>query len=101
MSSIRESFMKLYLVSLGAGLFVGIIYALMQVRSPAPPAIALIGLLGMLVGEQIVPTVQRLLSDQPVTVSWFKAECAGKITGIDHSPAPATAIRDCGSDDPA
>jgi len=28
--------MKLYLVSLGAGILVGIIYALMQVRSPAP-----------------------------------------------------------------
>ncbi|MDW3689388.1 DUF1427 family protein, partial [Cupriavidus sp. CV2] len=29
--------MKLYIVSLGAGILVGIIYALMQVRSPAPP----------------------------------------------------------------
>jgi len=92
--------MKLYLVSLGAGLFVGIIYALMQVRSPAPPAIALIGLLGMLVGEQIVPTVQRLISGEPVTVSWFKAECAGKITGIDHQPAAAEQAQ-CRSDDAA
>lgn len=46
--------MKLNLVSFGAGILVGIIYALLQVRSPAPPAIALLGLLGMLIGEQVV-----------------------------------------------
>jgi len=39
--------MKIYLVSLATGILVGLIYALLQVRSPAPPAIALIGLLGM------------------------------------------------------
>ena len=38
--------MKLYLMSLGAGLLVGIIYALIDVRSPAPPIIALVGLFG-------------------------------------------------------
>ena len=43
--------MKLYLMSLSAGLLVGIIYALIDVRSPAPPIIALVGLLGILVGE--------------------------------------------------
>lgn len=80
--------MKLYVVSLGAGVLVGIIYALMQVRSPAPPAVALIGLLGMLVGEQVVPPVKRLLSGQSVTVSWFHAECVPKITGV---PAKAEA----------
>lgn len=41
--------MKLYLMSLSAGLLVGIIYALIDVRSPAPPIIALVGLLGILV----------------------------------------------------
>ena len=53
--------MKPYLLSLGAGLVVGIVYSLMSVRSPAPPVIALIGLLGILLGEHIVPVVQRLL----------------------------------------
>lgn len=80
--------MKLYIISLGAGLLVGIIYALMQVRSPAPPAIALIGLLGMLMGEQIVPTVKRLIAGEPVTVAWFRAECVTKITGVE-APKPA------------
>jgi XapX domain-containing protein len=79
--------MKLYIVSLAAGVLVGIIYALMQVRSPAPPVVALIGLLGMLVGEQLVPPVKRLLAGQPVTASWFQAECMPKITGT-----PATSV---------
>jgi XapX domain-containing protein len=73
--------MKLYLVSLGAGILVGIIYTLLQVRSPAPPVIALIGLLGMLVGEQVVPVAKRLLAGEPITVAWFKSECIPKITG--------------------
>jgi XapX domain-containing protein len=47
--------MKLYLFSLAAGMFVGLIYSLLEVRSPAPPAVALIGLLGMLIGEQAIP----------------------------------------------
>ena len=40
--------MKLYLLSLGAGLLVGIVYSLLNVRSPAPPVVALVGLLGIL-----------------------------------------------------
>jgi XapX domain-containing protein len=53
--------MKPCLVSLGVGVLVGIIYALMNVRSPAPPVIALAGLLGILIGEQAVPLVKRLI----------------------------------------
>jgi len=43
--------MKLYLVSMVAGLFVGGLYALLQVRSPAPPLVALVGLCGIYLGE--------------------------------------------------
>lgn len=39
-----------YLVSLLMGLAMGASYGLAQVRSPAPPLIALVGLFGMLVG---------------------------------------------------
>jgi XapX domain-containing protein len=85
--------MKFYLVSLAAGLLVGCIYALLQVRSPAPPAIALIGLFGMLVGEQAVPIAKRLISGEPVTVSWFRAECVSRIGGIQPPPAPAPGPR--------
>jgi XapX domain-containing protein len=51
-----------YLVSLLAGLVVGVAYGLVQVRSPAPPLIALVGLLGILVGEQAVGLAKRHLS---------------------------------------
>jgi XapX domain-containing protein len=50
--------MRPYLISLVVGLAVGIMYGLIKVRSPAPPAIALVGLLGMLAGEQVVPMVK-------------------------------------------
>lgn len=43
-----------YVVSLVAGLGIGVIYGLVSVRSPAPPIIALVGLLGMLAGEAAV-----------------------------------------------
>jgi XapX domain-containing protein len=40
-----------YLLSIVVGLGIGVIYGLVSVRSPAPPIIALLGLLGMLAGE--------------------------------------------------
>lgn len=46
--------MSTELISLGAGVLIGLLYALLKVRSPAPPAVALVGLLGMLAGEQLV-----------------------------------------------
>ncbi|MDI7862700.1 XapX domain-containing protein [Rhizobiaceae bacterium n13] len=63
--------MKIYLLSLGAGLLVGVVYSLLNVRSPAPPVIALIGLLGILVGEQIVPFAKSLWGKEPAAVSWI------------------------------
>lgn len=63
--------MKLYLASLGAGLLVGIIYALLQVRSPAPPVVALIGLFGILIGEQIPPLAKRIWSQDQQAFGWM------------------------------
>ncbi|AKC69670.1 XapX domain-containing protein [Pandoraea oxalativorans] len=82
--------MKLYLVSLAVGVLVGIIYGGLGVRSPAPPAVALIGLLGMLIGEQVVPPVKRLLAGEPVNLVWFHRECVPKITGLPGPVAQAT-----------
>jgi XapX domain-containing protein len=62
---------KIYLLSLGAGLIVGIVYSLLNVRSPAPPVIALVGLLGILVGEQLIPFAKTLRSREPAAVSWL------------------------------
>ncbi|MCD7109480.1 XapX domain-containing protein [Rhizobium sp. DKSPLA3] len=63
--------MKVYLLSLGAGLLVGIVYSLLNVRSPAPPVIALVGLLGILVGEQVIPLAKSLWTREPAAVSWL------------------------------
>ena len=44
--------MKGLLISFVVGLLVGVAYGLIRVKSAAPPIIALIGLLGMVLGEQ-------------------------------------------------
>jgi XapX domain-containing protein len=48
-----------YVVSLLMGLVVGAAYGLVQVHSPAPPLIALVGLLGMVLGEQAIEMVKH------------------------------------------
>lgn len=83
--------MKVYLVALAAGALVGLIYALLQVRSPAPPVVALVGLLGMLIGEQSVPLVKRMLAREPITASWLRTHCVAQITGVSAKPADAAA----------
>lgn len=81
--------MKMYILSIAAGLLVGVIYALINVRSPAPPVIALVGLLGMLVGEQIPPLVRQWLKPQATQVSWLndhvKPHCFGELPGAQKS----------------
>jgi len=73
--------MKIYLLSLGAGLLVGVIYGVLNVRSPAPPVIALLGLLGILLGEQAVPLIKRMVSPEPVSTAWLKEECGQHLFG--------------------
>jgi XapX domain-containing protein len=68
----RATVMKMYLLSLGAGLLVGLIYSLLQVRSPAPPVIALVGLLGILVGEQLLPLARSMWTSDPAASSWLE-----------------------------
>ena len=73
--------MKMYVMSLGAGLLVGVIYGLLHVRSPAPPVIALVGLLGILAGEQVVPLVKRLISSESVSAAWVREQCVPHVFG--------------------
>jgi len=42
-----------YIISLAIGVAVGMTYGYLGFRSPAPPLVALIGLLGMQAGEQL------------------------------------------------
>lgn len=81
--------MKIYLVALAAGVLVGLIYALLQVRSPAPPIVALVGLLGILIGEQSVPLAKRMLAGEPITAGWLRTHCVAQITGVPAKPADA------------
>lgn len=64
--------MKPYLISVALGLLVGVIYAMFNVRSPAPPVIALVGLLGILVGEQLPPLVKKLWRPEAAATSWLQ-----------------------------
>lgn len=81
--------MKTWLVSLAVGLLAGVLYATLDIHSPAPPVIALLGLFGMLVGEQIIPIARRLFSREPLTLAWFRHECVPKISGTPPSAKAA------------
>jgi XapX domain-containing protein len=45
--------MKVLFISFAVGLLVGVLYGVIRVKSPAPPIVALLGLLGMVLGEQL------------------------------------------------
>jgi len=64
-----ETYMKGLFLSFVVGLGVGVIYALVRVKSPAPPIIALLGLLGMVIGEQLGIWMQTKKLDVPRAVS--------------------------------
>jgi XapX domain-containing protein len=74
--------MKIYLISAAAGILVGVIYSLLHVRSPAPPLVALVGLLGVLVGEQVIPVGKQLLAGGGPAAAWRRAQCAPHIFGL-------------------
>ncbi|WP_260928146.1 XapX domain-containing protein [Novosphingobium sp. 9] len=76
--------MKAYLFSLAAGLLVGVVYSLLGVRSPAPPMIALVGLLGILLGEQIIPLAGSMLAKNhlaEVVISECREHVLGRLPG--------------------
>ena len=74
--------MKVYLVSFGAGLLVGVVYSLLNVRSPAPPVVALVGLLGILVGEQIIPVAKNMLDGAHLAAAWRQSHGTPHIFGL-------------------
>jgi XapX domain-containing protein len=74
--------MRIYLVSLGAGVLVGVIYSLINVRSPAPPLVALVGLLGILFGEQIIPLGKQMLAGSALPAAWRESKCTSHVFGM-------------------
>ena len=89
-----------YLVSLGAGLLVGVVYGLLNVRSPAPPVVALVGLLGILAGEQIAPIAKRLASGQGLTPGWLRRNAASTSSARRRRQLPAIKVKNGATDDP-
>jgi len=57
--------MKVLFLSFVVGLGVGVLYGLIRVKSPAPPIVALLGLLGMVLGEQLGIWMQTKKLDVP------------------------------------
>ena len=76
--------MKFYIVSLAVGLLVGIIYGCLNVRSPAPPVIALVGLLGILLGEQIPSLVKQAWDKESSKQAWLNDQVKPHVFG--HLP---------------
>jgi XapX domain-containing protein len=74
--------MKVYVLSLGAGLLVGIIYSFLNVRSPAPPLVALVGLLGILIGEQVMPVGRQVIAGHSIQSAWRQLRCTSHIFGM-------------------
>jgi XapX domain-containing protein len=70
-----------YLISLAAGFVVGLLYCLVRVQSPAPPLIALAGLLGIVLGEHTIPVVRAHLFPDSVQVRQVE-------TSVGAKPAP-------------
>jgi XapX domain-containing protein len=73
--------MTVYLLSFGAGLLVGVVYGLLNVRSPAPPVVALIGLLGILLGEQILPVGRQIIAGTSIRTAWQQMRCGQHVFG--------------------
>ena len=73
--------MKVYLVSFAAGLLVGILYSMLDVRSPAPPVVALIGLLGILLGEQVLPVGRQMIAGTSIRTAWQHLRCGQHVFG--------------------
>jgi len=57
--------MKVLFLSFVVGLGVGALYGIIRVKSPAPPIVALLGLLGMVIGEQMGIWIQTKKLDVP------------------------------------
>jgi XapX domain-containing protein len=73
--------MKIYAISLVTGVLVGVIYGVLNVRSPAPPVVALIGLLGILVGEQLPPLLKHVIASQMSVATWARQQVEPHLFG--------------------
>lgn len=74
--------MAAYVTSLAAGVLIGVIYGLIHVRSPAPPLVALAGLLGILIGEQAIAHIKTRMIGNEQKQSSIDSSMASKVQSI-------------------
>ena len=74
--------MRLYLLSLVTGVLVGMIYNFLNGRSPAPPLVALVGLLGNLNGEQVIAIGRQVVAGTSLGRAWQQAKRASHMFGM-------------------
>ena len=53
--------MKAYVLALAVGLLVGVLYYLFNLKSPSPPFVVFVVLLGIVIGEKIIPLIKAML----------------------------------------
>ena len=86
--------MKVLFLSFVVGLGVGVLYGLIRVKSPAPPIVALLGLLGMVLGEQLGVWIQTKKVDAPRTAAvCLFGESHHAVASVESAhPAPALEV---------
>ncbi|MCY9662925.1 DUF1427 family protein [Paenibacillus chondroitinus] len=50
------------LLALATGIIIGVVFQSLKIPSPAPPFLGLLGLLGMFLGQRLMPWIQLWLS---------------------------------------
>jgi XapX domain-containing protein len=80
--------MKALLISFVVGLLVGVVYGAIRVKSPAPPIIALVGLLGMVLGEQFGGWILT----KKINVTHAASVCLVSKTWNHQSPAQSVVL---------
>jgi XapX domain-containing protein len=73
-----------YVVSLVMGVAVGVAYGFVQVRSPAPPLIALVGLFGMVLGQHAIVAARHRFAPTSTSVQQARGDVQ---TPPDHAAA--------------
>ncbi|SYX84177.1 XapX domain-containing protein [Paenibacillus alvei] len=51
-------------LALATGITIGVVFPLLRIPSPAPPFLGLVGLLGMFIGQRLVPWIKLWFNQQ-------------------------------------
>lgn len=49
-------------LALATGIVIGVVFQSLKIPSPAPPFLGLLGLIGMFLGQRLIPWIQLWLS---------------------------------------